>query len=84
VGLLLTPSVAQIVDALSFWQCNGFCCLHFVVEDDALSATLHFERSLDLEVITLRQGRSLLSINNYAAASAEACQKERHLFAAAA
>jgi hypothetical protein len=64
-------------------QCDDFCCLHFVVEDDALSAMCYFERSLDLDVITLGPGRGLLSINDHAAAPAETCQIECHLFAAA-
>jgi hypothetical protein len=65
-------------------QRSDFCCLHFVVEDYALSAMLHFERSLDLEVITSGSGRRPLSIDNYAAAPAGTRQIERHLFAAAA
>jgi hypothetical protein len=39
-------------------------CLHFVVERGPVSATFHFEYSLDLEAVTVAQGRGFLSINN--------------------
>jgi hypothetical protein len=54
------------------------------VEDEALLAKLYFEGSLDLNVITLGQGRRPLSINNHAAASSGTRQIERHLFVAVA
>jgi hypothetical protein len=54
------------------------------MERGSISATFHFEYSLDLEVVTVAQGRWFLSKNNDGAATGETSQQERHLFVAAA
>jgi hypothetical protein len=65
-------------------QRSDFRCLHFVMERGPISVMFHFEYSVDLEVVTVAQGRRFLSINNEAAATDGASQQERHLFVAAA
>ena len=54
------------------------------MERGSISATFHFEYSLDLEVVTVAQGRGLLSINNDVAATDGTSQEKRHLFVAGA
>ncbi len=45
---------------------------------------LHFEYSLDLEAVTVAQGRGCLNKNNDTAATGGASEYERDVFAAAA
>ncbi|MGA8650035.1 MAG: hypothetical protein WB677_05335, partial [Xanthobacteraceae bacterium] len=58
------------------------CRLHLIVEYRPISAMLRFEYPLDLQMVTVAQGRRFSSANNDAAATRGTSQQEDHVFAA--